>query len=147
MAFPGGSMSNRFLLSCALAIGLCGPVAAQDSSASISLELNNAISSAEGTCQVVFLGKNGLDVDISSVTWRLGVFDKEGSFKNLLALPLGALSAGKRRIVQFNLPSSCDELSEIILNDVAECEIGNAASDLCMSELSVSSRADIKFGL
>lgn len=130
-----------------MASWIAGTALAQDSGAAITLELNSATSAAEGTCQVVFLGQNGLEQDLSSVTWRLAVFDSEGVFKNLLALPLGALSAGKRRIVQFNLPFACDALSEIILNDVSECEIDGAASDLCLSELAVSSRTSIKFGL
>ena len=90
------------------------------------------------------------DQDFEEVTWRLAVFGSDGVFRNLLALPLGSLSAGKRRVVQYNLPSNCAELSEIIVNDVASCVIagGDAdESDVCLSKLIVTSRTDIAFGL
>lgn len=124
---------------------------AQESDGKISLELNRATTSSEGGCQVVFFGQNGLDQALDEVTWRLAVFDSEGVFRNLLALPLGSLSAGKRRVVQYNLPAPCSELSEIIVNDVAQCKIAGssdgAANDVCLSQLTVTSRADIAFGL
>lgn len=132
----------------ALALGTTS-VAAQDSQPTISLELNRIAATAEGGCQVTFFGQNGLDQDFQDVTWRLAVFDADGVFLNLLALPLGALSAGKRRIVQYNLPSSCETMSEIIVNDVAECKMAGSDedSDACLSQLTVSSRTDIDFGL
>lgn len=143
-------MSRKNLAAAVAAIALCASHAfAQDaSSGKISLELNRATASSEGGCQVVFFGQNGLDEALEDVTWRLAVFDAEGVFRNLLALPLGSLSAGKRRIVQYNLPSPCTELSEIIVNDVAQCKIaGGDAADVCLTELTVTSRADIAFGL
>ncbi len=121
--------------------------AAQDSDGTISLELNKISAAAGGGCQVVFFGKNGLDTDLDDVTWRLAVLDADGVFKNLLALPLGSLSAGKRRIVQYSLPSPCEEFSEIIVNEVAVCKIGGSESDLCLTQLAVSSRTAIGFGL
>jgi len=124
-------------------------VSAQDTTGEISLELNKATASSDGGCQVVFFGQNGLDTELEDVTWRLAVFDADGVFQNLLALPLGSLSAGKRRIVQYNLPAACTDLSEIIVNDVAACKIAGSASasDLCLTALTVTSRADIAFGL
>ncbi|WP_299154021.1 hypothetical protein [uncultured Tateyamaria sp.] len=123
---------------------------AQDATPNISLELNRATASSDGGCQVIFFGKNGLDQDFEEVTWRLAVFGADGVFRNLLALPLGSLSAGKRRVVQYNLPSPCTDLSEIIVNDVASCAIagGDAdSSDVCLTQLTVTSRTDIAFGL
>lgn len=140
------SLKQRLLVAAIVAACATG-ASAQDDGGNISLELNRISTSSDGGCQVVFFGKNGLDSDLDEVTWRLAVLDAEGVFKNLLALPLGSLSAGKRRIVQYSLPSPCNELSEIIVNDVAACEIGGVESDLCLSRLSVSSRTTINFGL
>ncbi|MEL6617283.1 MAG: hypothetical protein AAFP16_00290 [Pseudomonadota bacterium] len=145
-------MSRKSLIAATAALVVCASlVSAQDTSGSISLELNRATASSDGGCQVVFFGQNGLDQALEEVTWRLAVFDGEGVFRNLLALPLGSLSAGKRRVVQYNLPSPCTELSEIIVNDVAQCKIAGsadaAANDVCLTNLTVSSRADIAFGL
>ena len=99
---------------------------------------------------MIFFGQNGLDKDFKEVTWRLAVFGADGVFRNLLALPLGALSAGKRRVVQYNLPSACTDISEIIVNDVASCVLDGAENDesnVCLSQLTVTSRIDIAFGL
>lgn len=141
----------RSLLACSLALLISGTSAfAQDATPEISLELNRATPSSEGGCQLVFFGHNGLDQDFEEVTWRLAVFGSDGVFRNLLGLPLGALSAGKRRVVQYNLPTACTELSEIIVNDVASCTLaGDSAddSDACLTQLTVTTRTDIAFGL
>lgn len=145
-------MSRKKMAAIAAAMVLCGShLFAQDTASVISLELNRATASSDGGCQVVFFGQNGLDKSLEEVTWRLAVFDAEGVFLNLLALPLGSLSAGKRRVVQYSLPAACTDLSEIIVNDVASCKIDGAteeeATDLCLSSLNVTSRTDIAFGL
>lgn len=141
-------MSIKLFFAATLLSILASVASAQDSAEeTISLELNRISASPEGGCQVVFFGKNGLASDLDAVSWRLAVLDADGIFENLLALPLGRLPAGKRRIVQYNLPSACEDLSEIVVNDVATCEIGGAKSDLCLSRLTVTSRTDIAFGL
>lgn len=142
-------MRNFILAATALVIASTSLAVAQDEEPRITLELNRATQSSEGGCQVVFFGKNGLEQDFEEVTWRLAVFGADGVFRNLLALPLGSLSAGKRRVVQYNLPSDCADLSEIIVNDVASCGIdgGTDDSDVCLSQLTVTSRTDIAFGL
>ena len=145
-------MSRKNLAAFAASVTLCAShVSAQDTSGVISLELNKATASSEGGCQVVFFGQNGLDTALEEVTWRLAVFDADGVFSNLLALPLGSLSAGKRRVVQYNLPVPCTNLSEIIVNDVSACKIvgesEDSASNRCLDELTVTSRTDIAFGL
>ncbi|WP_299287406.1 hypothetical protein [uncultured Tateyamaria sp.] len=142
---------TRFLTAMAATLLISGAAAhAQDATPNISLELNRATASSDGGCQVIFFGKNGLDQDFEEVTWRLAVFGADGVFRNLLALPLGSLSAGKRRVVQYNLPSACTDLSEIIVNDVASCAIAGGdtdSSDVCLTQLTVTSRTDIAFGL
>lgn len=140
-------MNKPFLASLLLSVLATSAIAQDSNNGKISLELNRTSASPEGGCQVVFFGKNGLSADLDDVSWRLAVLDSNGVFKNLLALPLGSLPAGKRRIVQYSLPSPCADLSEIIVNDVASCKIGGEKSDLCLSHLTVSSRTDIALGL
>jgi hypothetical protein len=125
-------------------------LSAQEPNNTISLELNKATTASDGGCQVIFFGKNGLDKNFKEVTWRLAVFGADGVFRNLLALPLGSLSAGKRRVVQYNLPSACSDMSEIIVNDVASCILedpDDGDNHICLSQLTVTSRIDIAFGL
>ncbi|MCF6445758.1 hypothetical protein [Nereida sp. MMG025] len=143
-------MKHSILASFVIIGSIVNAASAQDNDRRISLELNRATDADSGSCQVVFFTRNGLDADINAVTWRLAVLDAQGVFKTLLALPLGALPAQKRRIVQYNLPYQCAEVSEIIINDVSECSIeGMVDTDtsLCLKDLSVSTRTDIGFGL
>ena len=141
-------MGRPLLTAACLSAALATSAAAQDAGGTISLELNRISETDSGGCQVVFFGNNQLDQNFSDVTWRLAVFGADGVFRNLLSLPLGELSAGKRRVVQYNLPSACADLSEIIVNDVAKCELEGAGdSDVCLSSLNVTSRTDIAFGL
>ncbi|MEM8592229.1 MAG: hypothetical protein AAGF13_06845 [Pseudomonadota bacterium] len=141
----------RTTLTALCLVATCATQAAsQDTAGTITLELNRISDTDGGGCQVVFFGNNQLDTDFSDVTWRLAVFGTDGVFRNLLALPLGELSAGKRRVVQYNLPSACTDLSEIIVNDVAKCELKDGSgenSNVCLDQLNVSSRTDIQFGL
>ena len=134
-----------------LAIGialLIAPFAsAQDGPAGVSLELNRTSDGGDGTCQMVFLGQNGLGEDLDDITLRLALIDATGVFQNMLSLPFGKLGQGKRRFAQFNLPTPCDDISEIIVNDVASCKVAGEDSDACLSTLTVSSRAAIGLGL
>jgi hypothetical protein len=140
-----------FATAMAASLVLAGSMAsAQDDAANISLELNKATASGSGGCQVVFYAVNGLEQDFEEVTWRLAVFGADGIFRNLLSLPLGSLIAGKSRVVQYNLPSACTDLSKIIVNDVTSCAISGVntdKSDVCLTQLTVTTRTDIAFGL
>ncbi|MEL7166373.1 MAG: hypothetical protein AAGL96_12965 [Pseudomonadota bacterium] len=142
----------RNIFMAALTVGsLCaGATHAQEGGGKISLELNKATATEDGKCQVVFYARNGLDQVLDEISLRVAFFDAEGVFKNLLALSLGSLDVGKRRVLLFNLPGGCAELSEIVVNDVAACKVagsGGNDSDVCLSELTVTSRTEIAFGL
>ena len=145
-------MRLRWLAVLASVLSLASPAVAQDNeiTGTIDLELNKASETSEGGCQIVFFGRNGLNKELEDVSWRLAVFDGEGIFQNLLSLPLGKLSSGKRRVIQYNLPTPCDQLSEIIINDVDSCKIKDLSSDsseVCLTKLVVSSRANVALGL
>ena len=143
MIHSGKNFFFGILASCVIGTS----VHAQDTEGQITLELNRA-TTTEGNCQVVFFGENGLERGLSAVTWRLAVFDADGVFDTLLSLPLGELDSGKRRILQYNLPKPCSAISEIIVNDVAECVYDDGTeADVCLDSAVVSSRAEIAFGL
>lgn len=147
MRFVTTAAAALVTLTSALHMPAFAQESAESGSDGMALELNR-IAAVDGGCQVVFFGQNGSDEDFAEVEWRLAVFDAEGVFKTLLALPLGALAPGKRRVVQYNLPFACNELSEIIVNDVAKCTLaGGGDSDTCLSSTMVTSRTDIAFGL
>ncbi|MCH2164954.1 MAG: hypothetical protein MK098_09920 [Marinovum sp.] len=132
----------------AVLMSLTQSAAAQDTS-KLMVELNRSTDAGEGVCQVIFVGRNDLGQPFNEITLRLAVFDAEGIFQNMLALPLGQLSADHRKIARFNLPSECAAISEIVVNDVAACILpgGEDISGECLDKLEVSSRSDIAFGL
>ncbi len=136
----------------ALALGLTtltAPVSAQDAATGFLLELNKISDTDNGACQVVFLGQNNFDTGLDEITLRLALIDDKGVFTNMLSLPFGKLAASKRRFAQYNLPTACSGISEIVVNDVAACKTAGSTQDspICAAELSVSSRTSIGLGI
>lgn len=124
------------------------PVMAQDS-ARFSLELNNAAQTDAGGCRLTYVATNQSEQDLAQTAYQVGVFDAGGVVRRILVLEFGALSAGKTRIVLFDLADQpCTDISRIIVNTVAECTLADgAASDFCLTGLSTASRTDIQFGI
>lgn len=142
--------------------------------AGITLELNNAaditqqIAATEGAeateqtaCRMTYVIANRSGESLRAATWQVGVFDGAGVVRALLLLGFGELPAGKTKIGVFDIPGwPCDDISRIIVNDVAECtpadaepvagasgEAGYPQSEICLTGLTTASRSDIEFGL
>lgn len=146
--------------------------------AGITLELNNAADisqqvapaddAAEGAsatgqtaCRMTYVITNRSGESLRAATWQVGVFDGSGVVRALLLLGFGELPGGKTKIGVFDIPGwPCDDISRIIVNDVAECtpanaepvtaasgETGYAQSDICLTGLTTASRSGIEFGL
>ncbi|WP_321446510.1 hypothetical protein [uncultured Cohaesibacter sp.] len=121
--------------------------AAPDSDRVISVELNNA-QALEGACRLSFLIRNDLGVPLETMGIEIVMLDKKGLAQDLMVLSTGALSQGKRRLRQFDLPDvDCDALSEILINDVSDCQAEGMTASGCLAALRPSSRAKIKLGL
>ncbi|WP_179381046.1 hypothetical protein [Jannaschia marina] len=114
-----------------------------------TLELNNAASLDGEVCQLTYVATNDSAEDLAQASFQVGFFDAEGIVRRILVLDFGALPPGKTRIVPFNLPEqSCEDLSRIVVNDVAECAVaGGGTSAICGAGLNTASRTDIQFGL
>lgn len=113
------------------------------------LELNNAATLEGNVCQLTYVATNGSAEDLSQASYQVGFFDAEGIVRRILVLDFGALPPGKTRIVPFNLPDqACEDISRIVVNDVAECTLADGGgSDVCGRILVASSRTVIQFGL
>lgn len=145
-----------------------------DTAAGIALELNNAaditqqVAGTDGAapteqtaCRMTYVIANRSPESLRAATWQVGVFDGAGVVRALLLLGFGELPAGKTKIGVFDIPGwPCDDISRIIVNDVAECtpadavpvtaasgETGYPQSGICLTGLTTSSRSDIEFGL
>jgi hypothetical protein len=131
-------------------ITLSLPVAAQNAPGQFRLELNAAAETEAGDCRLTYVVTNETDAALARTAYELGVFDIQGVVQRLLVLELGALAAGKTKILQFDLAGSpCASISRILVNDVAACTLaeGQTETDLCLSGLAASSRTAIQFGL
>ncbi|MFD1881867.1 hypothetical protein [Paracoccus pacificus] len=122
------------------------PAAAQ----SMSLELNSAAQTDAGSCRLTLVARNGSAVATAATAWQVAVFDAQGIVRSILALDFGALPIGKTKIAVFDLPGRrCDDISRIVVNDVAKCETTDGGNDpsACLNGLSASTRTSIDFGL
>jgi hypothetical protein len=141
-------MSFRLSAVVALVLGAC-PAFAQDAAPSLALELNGAADTPEGACRLTYVANNGLAAPLEQTSFQMAVFDTAGAVTRLIVLDFGALTVGKTKVVQFDIPGqTCAQISRIVVNDVAQCTTtGGAAVEGCLTALATASRSSIQFGL
>jgi hypothetical protein len=122
---------------------------AQDATPALSLELNSVGDTADGGCRLTYVANNGMASALEKTSFQMAVFDGTGSVTRLIVLDFGALTVGKTKVVQFDIPGqTCAQISRIVVNDVAQCTAaGGAAVPDCLSTLATASRTSIQFGL
>lgn len=142
----------------------------------IMLELNNAADiqheirtgngedgevTVQDACRMTYVITNRSAEPLRNAVWQVGVFDGAGVVRALLMLGFGDLPTDKTKIGVFDIPDwPCEDISRIIVNDAAECtpadaelvempsgQSGYTQSDICLTGLTTSSRAEIEFGL
>ena len=145
-------------LSKPLAFGLAGlllasaPAYAAETKAAgqnntIAIELNNA-SQQEDVCRLSFLVRNGFDKTLKDIGIEIVLLSQGGLAQDFMMLRTGELSAGKRRVRQFDLPDvACADLGEILINDVSDCQGDGLSAPFCLAALRPSSRISVKLGL
>lgn len=132
------------------ALCLCASLAmAQDAAPALSLELNSVGDTADGGCRLTYVANNGMAAALEKTSFQMAVFDGTGSVTRLIVLDFGALTVGKTKVVQFDIPGqTCAQISRIVVNDVAQCtSAGGAAMPDCLATLATASRTAIQFGL
>jgi hypothetical protein len=133
-------------------IALClstGLANAQDAAPALSLELNSVGDTADGGCRLTYVANNGLTAPLEKTSFQMAIFDGTGSVTRLIVLDFGALTVGKTKVVQFDIPGqTCAQISRIVVNDVAQCTTsGGAPVPDCLTNLVTASRTAIQFGL
>jgi len=115
---------------------------------SFTLELNNA-ATVEANCRVTYVATNGMGTDLDSMTLEMAVFDAAGTVTDTrILLDFGAMAAGKTKAIAFDLAeTTCEDISRLLVNDVAECTAADGSEPDCLAALETSSRAEIDFGL
>ncbi|GAB1478902.1 hypothetical protein MASR2M74_14580 [Paracoccaceae bacterium] len=135
----------RPALFCALAFA-AAPTFAQ--TGNFELELNTS-ADVEGACRLTFVATNNTGKSLTKADYEVAVFNASGAVSQILVLEFGELPLSKTRVVQFDLPQTkCEDLSRILVNTADACESGDGPLDVCMKDLSASSRIpSMPFGL
>ena len=119
---------------------LVGVPVVQAQSAGLSLELNK-LEAVDGGCRVYMVIGNGGASAIDSFQLDLVSFDAAGIIGERLAIELAPLAPSKTSVKLFDMASSCDTLSSLLINDVLACTSGGQEVEGCAGSLSLSSRA------
>ncbi len=112
----------------------------------IHLEINTLTPSATG-CLATFMVRNGYEGEFAKIAYEIVLFDGAGLVKQLMVLDFSPLPTGKTRVRQFDLPdASCQDISRVLINDVAGCESKNMPENICLEGLQTRARMDVEFG-
>jgi len=120
---------------------------AQDVTGKISLELNQLQPTADGGCRLSIIATNGLERPMEQLGLEMVAFNKDGLVDQFLRLKFSRISAGKTKVLQFDLAGkSCDGLSRLHINDVMNCVPPSITDVYCPDLLDLGNRTPIEFG-
>jgi hypothetical protein len=121
-----------------------GQEGAAQAAPSISVEMNQ-IQQHEGACQLTFMLRNTLQVDIATLVFETVLLTKDGTVNRLTLFDMHDVPSGTPRVRQFNVPNLiCDDLGQVLINGVAECSGGELDTQTCAGSLQFSSRIDVE---
>ncbi len=105
----------------------------------LTLELNRLENQPRG-CRIYLVFGNNHSAPIETLRLDLVLFGRDGVIQRRLAVDAGPLRADRRTVKLFDVTdTNCDGIGSILVNDIPQCSAG---AD-CLSQLAVSSRADI----
>lgn len=82
----------------------------------LAIELNKTADNG-GDCQMTYVITNSTGSEISTASYEMAVYDKEGH-PALFALNFGTIVPGTPQVIQFDVPkTSCADISKITVND------------------------------
>ena len=129
----------------ALAVVTAAPAFAQ--AGGLAIELNQVADNG-ANCRMTYVINNGTGVEISTASYEMAVYGKDGTVAKLVVLDFGKLVPDHTQVVQFDLPDmGCKDISRISVNDPAvACEAATGgASTLCSDKRSLATKSGITF--
>lgn len=129
----------------ALSAMIAGPVLAQDGT--LNIELNQAADNG-GACRMTYVITNATGVEVSTASYEMAVYGKDGAVNKLVVLDFGKLVPSHTQVVQFDLPDTgCKDISRISVNDPAvACDVAAGGSpSLCTDKRSLQTKTAIAF--
>ena len=132
------------LLFVATAPGLVQEARAQQTSDSVSLELNKLEDKEKG-CTASFVIQNSLPEKFESLRVSMYMFRIDGIIDRSWNLELGPLLANKLQIKEFVMKDTrCDDVGSFLINTINECRTDAGPVEDCLARLKVSSRSTVE---
>lgn len=113
----------------------------------LGIELNS-IALRNDSCEVYLRVRNDTTTGFSTFKVDLAFFDRTGIINDRSLVELGPLRANKTSLHVFQMPEmDCNDVGEVLLNDVTECTPTDPAADIgdCLNLVTLSSKGDIAF--
>ncbi len=117
---------------------------AEETASALHLELNT-VKDTGSACRLTFVANNRTGTSIEQAVFETVIFDTSGSVALLSLFDFRELPSDRPRVRQFDVPNiSCDTLGQALINGANTCTVSGAASNLCNSSLSLSSRIAVE---
>ena len=111
----------------------------------IEVELNK-LEPVDGACRAYLVTQNLTDTNFQDVQLDVVMFDNDGIVARRLAVQIGPMPQNKTSIKVFDIKNlACQDIGQLLLNDVIQCRAAEGARDDCLSLLSVSQRGNVPF--
>ncbi len=116
----------------------------EDPAPALALQLN-ALQDTNSACRLTFLAQNGTGTTIDQAVFETVIFDVSGGVVSLSLFDFRDLPAARPRVRQFDLPGmACEAVGQVLINGASSCQVGGEKSDICHSDLSLSSRISVE---
>lgn len=136
-------MKLRVLL-CATVLMLL-PTIALAQTGGVTVELNK-LTQVDNACRAYLVTQNLTDTHFESLQLDIVMFDTNGIVAKRLAVEIGPMAQGKTSLQVFDINGlPCNDIGQLLLNDVIQCRDDEGTRTNCLSLVNVSSRANVAF--
>lgn len=129
------------LVGAVLAGAALAPVAVVAQTAKLGVDLNKFEPAEGGGCRAFFLFRNQTGMTFEGFEMSLAILDGAGVIDRLLTIDAAPIPVARTTLKLFEIPEiGCDEISEILLHEIASCRPQNAEEMDCFPLLELTSR-------
>lgn len=133
---------KRYAVFLAAAAALFAGGASALTDGQIETELNK-LEQVDASCRVYMVFRNGGDEAVKRANLDLVLFDPDGVIHKRLRFEAGPLVPAKTLVKLFDATDTdCLQISEILINDVVNCEVDSGPREDCVGLFAVSSKAE-----
>lgn len=111
----------------------------------VDVELNK-LQQMDNACRAYLVTQNLTDTDFKSLQLDIVMFDNDGIVAKRLAVEIAPLTAGKTSLKVFDIGGlACENIGQLLLNNVLQCQDDSGKRDDCLTLVHVSSRGKVAF--